>query len=85
MRLYKYDMVGASLSGHTGHPQAEILRFAPDAYRWRPESIADCWLFVAAPMATKPSFIIDMCPGRSDEFSMAYLDWLNGGAKPEGA
>lgn len=55
---YYYGMQSAHDAGVREHPQADILRFAPDAHEFQPESLGDCWFFEAAEIADLPSYVL---------------------------
>jgi len=57
MRYY-YGMQSAYLAGARQHPQLEILRVAPDAHDWQPETLGDCWFFEAAEIVDPPVYIL---------------------------
>lgn len=44
-KLYRYDLIGASLSGESRHPQQVIRELGLKIVYGEPVPIADCWLF----------------------------------------
>lgn len=55
---YYYGLQRAFEAGVGIHPQRDILRLAPDAHDFRPESLGDCWFFDAAEIADPPVYIL---------------------------
>lgn len=59
---YYYGLQNASEAGVKEHPQAVILRLAPDAHAFRPESLGDCWFFEASKIEVLPSYVLPCGP-----------------------
>lgn len=63
---FKFCMWEASryLDTARDHPQKVIRKYFPDASNWCPESIAECWFFMAEPNDThKPEGVFELAPG----------------------
>jgi hypothetical protein len=56
-RWHKFDMRGADDAGEKRHPQVAIRELYPDTAKFVPESLFDCWLFLATPRDDAPSFV----------------------------
>lgn len=58
-KLYRYDLIGASLAGESRHPQQVVKDLGLKIVYGEPVPIADCWMFrFAEPFdAVLPSFI----------------------------
>ena len=74
-------MCGASESGHTGHPQEEMISISKkmnfEINHWEPVSIADCWMFwIRSEDGKKLDFsefsFIDVLEWRN------YYKWISG-------
>ncbi len=55
---YYYGMQRAHEAGVRVHPQEEILRLAPDAHKFQPETLGDCWFFECAGIVDPPVYIL---------------------------
>ena len=53
---FRYDMTGAAKDGETRHPQIVIQYWFPDAHRFEPVTIADCWMFEASYRSNSPDY-----------------------------
>lgn len=58
-KLYRYDLISASLAGEKRHPQQVVKDLGLKIVYGEPVPIADCWMFrFAEPFsATLPPFI----------------------------
>lgn len=45
MRNYRYDLIGASLSGINEHPQAQMKKLGYKVIKSEPFTISDSWVF----------------------------------------
>lgn len=59
-RRYRFDMIGAYQAGATDRPQVEIRRIAPDADRFEPKPIGDCWDFSASEIESPPGYVTEV-------------------------
>jgi hypothetical protein len=61
---YRYEMSQGEPGRTCEHPQAEILRLAPDACDFEPSAIGECWFFSAPKIAAPPVYVVELHAGR---------------------